>query len=282
MRIRKHHIAFLGMLLIGGLVWSQMVIYLLYELFGFNLKTGFLQYCIAFFRNRLFWHWAVLIGLNAIVIYSFWMILQVLASQLATLRRWNKYVDDHRDPQLTAQLSRKYANRGYEVVVIRHESILALTSGFRRPRVILSSTLVSEFSEREVASIVLHEISHCRHYDPARMLVMKVITDSLPFIPVLKRLSHYIRVWIELEADQYAIRRMGSRADLASVLLRCSRLTENVKVGIGFADEAINYRLLQLIEPQKEIRVPLVHFMPLTISFFVIFFIGMIVVSSCT
>ncbi|HUC91785.1 MAG TPA: M56 family metallopeptidase [Paenibacillus sp.] len=285
MRLRKHHLVLLLMILISGFIWSQMVIYALHELFGFNPRWGIAQYCVAVLSGKLFWHQAVLIGLSVIIAYSFGTILRVLCSQIANQRKWNRHVGDNQHARLTAQMNRKYRNRGYEVAVIRHESIVALTSGFRRPRIILSTALISECTDREIDAVVMHECSHCRQYDPMRMLVIKIMTDSLPFIPLLKRLSHYIHVWVELEADQYSIKRMRSQVDLASVLLRCSNASKNSPnrtVGIGFADEAINYRLLQLIEPKRKIRVPLFDFIPLWISLAAIFALTGMIISGCT
>ncbi|GGF96160.1 M56 family metallopeptidase [Paenibacillus abyssi] len=282
MKLQKHHVVLVVMMLISGFVWTQMAIYVLHELFGFDPIGGIVQYCVTALNGQTLSQQMMVLGIHVLIAFSFGMLLWSLYKQLVLAGRWNIYVKAARHNRLSKQLNRKYRQYGQEIIVIRHNAVLALTSGFIRPRIVVSSALLSEFSAREIEAIVLHECSHCRSYDPARMLIMKVMKDSLPYIPILKRLSHYIEVWIELEADGYAVRQMQTRVDLASVLLRFSRMSQRLPVGIGFvSDQAINYRMLRLIDPKKKIHVPLLKLMPLTISSFMMFILSSIVASGC-
>ncbi|UVI31148.1 M56 family metallopeptidase [Paenibacillus spongiae] len=281
MRFQKHRLVFVSMMAISAFVWLQMAIYLLHEVFGLRPKWNLLQYCVAAVSEQTVLNQIVLIGLNGIMAYSIGMIIWFIGQQAVMERRWLARMKMNRHNRLSKQLNRKYRSLGYEITVIRHDSMLALTFGFIRPRILVSTALLSNFTEREMDAIVLHEVSHCRNYDPLRLLLVKMMKDSLPFIPVLHRMSHYIEVWVELEADRYAIEQMKSPIDLANVLLRYSRFSQRSLVGVGFADEAINYRLQQLIEPKSKIRVPILNIIPLSISSLMIFIISNIFVSGC-
>ncbi|CAM4398371.1 M56 family metallopeptidase [Paenibacillus alkaliterrae] len=282
MKFRKHDFVFLFMLLVSGFVGFQMVIYLLHALLGFNPSWGILQYCVAVFNDQGVIHSVINSGLNVLIAYSFGKLLYVGCRQILLERKWNNYVQANRHHEWTNHFNSKYKHLGQQIIVIEHHSVLAVTSGFTRPKIILSSALVSDFSEREITAIVLHEYCHCRNYDPLRMLIIKIMTDSLPFIPILRRFSHYINVWMELDADSYAVQYLKSPVDLASVLLKCSKMRRQISVGIGFADEAINYRLLRLIEPKKTIHVPLMQFNTWAISLLAIFIISSIIISGCS
>lgn len=282
MKPRKHHVVFIIMVLISGYIGLQMMIYLLHALLGFNLSWGILEYCIAIYSEITAIHSIINIGLFMLIAYSFGMLIYVFITQILLEKKWNSLVHMNQHKEWTIYISRKFSYLNQRIIVINYPTILAVTSGFLRPRIILSSSLVSEFTESEVKAIVLHEYSHCLNYDPIRMLLVKMMTDSLPYIPILRRLSHYINVWVELDADSYAVQYLRSPLELASVLLKCSKMGRHIQVGIGFADEAINYRLLRLIEPKKNIYVPLVHVNLLAISSLVTFSISIIVISGCS
>ncbi|UVI33441.1 M56 family metallopeptidase [Paenibacillus spongiae] len=282
MKPRNYHIVLSSMILISLFVWGQMAIYLLHELFGFDPKWAILQYCVAALQEQSVLHQIVLVLLNVMIAYSFGMILWLIGKQAIHERRWNVRLQMIRHNRLSKQFNHKFKKWGHEIIVIRHDSIIALAFGSLRPRIVISTALLNEFTEREIDAILLHESGHCQNYDPLRMLMVRIMKDSLPFIPILKRLSHYIDVWVELEADHYAVMHMKSPIDLASVLLKCSRLSQRTAIGIGFADKAINYRLQRLIEPKKKIRVPLLDFIPVTISSFMIVILSSIVISGCT
>lgn len=269
------------MIVVSGFVGAQMIIYVLHAVFGFHSSWGLLHYCIAALSELTFLHSAAKIGLNVLIAYTLVMVVVTGCKQLVLERKWKKYICANRHEKLSLQLNSKYKHLDQEIIVIRHNSILAVTSGLLFPKIIISSQLLSSFSEREISAILLHEYSHCRHYDPLRMLLVKMMISSFPFIPIFKRFSHYINVWIELEADQFAVQYMRSPVDLATVLVKWSKMSTNKGVGVAFADKAINYRLLRLIEPNQAIRVPILSFSPLMISLIAIYIISCVVIFGC-
>lgn len=281
MKFRNHHFILIGMISVSGFVGAQMGLYLLHTLYGYHFTWSFLWNCLVVIKDLPLIHAVISNSFNILIIYSFGMVLIVGFKQLLLQIKWNRYVKVKRLHELSNIWNEKFNHIVHEIVVIEHNGMLALTTGFLRPRIIISKTLLAGFSEEEITAIVLHENCHCRNYDPLRMLIVKVISDGLPFIPILRQFSHYINVWVELEADHYVVHTMKSPVDLSNVLLKFSKMCSKSEVGIAFADKAINYRLQRLIEPKKKIHVPIFKFTPLVISLFVIFFIGCMVISGC-
>ncbi|WP_336775264.1 M56 family metallopeptidase [Paenibacillus sp. MMO-58] len=282
MKQLKHHFILFLMALTSGFVWLQMMVYLLHELYGYKPNWGYLQYCVAALSEQSLLHQVVLLGLNIMIIYSFGMVLWIICKQFVLVRKWSLYVSSNRNKSLSNQLNSQYSQFKQRITVIDHDSILAHTFGFFRPRIVVSAKLIEQFSERQLAAILWHEWSHCRSYDPMRMLFVKIMNDSLPYIPIFKRLAHYIQVWVELQADQYSVRKMNSSYELASVLYTCSQLENRVPVGVGFADQAINYRIQQLIEPNGKIRIPLLIATPFLSSSLMVILLSSVLVSSCS
>lgn len=282
MKRLKHHFILMLMALTSGFIWLQMMVYLLHELFDYNPKWGYLQYCVAVLSEQSILHQAVFLGLNIIIAYSFGMVLWIIFNQIVLERKWSKYVRTNRHDWLSEWVNTNYPHFRQRITVVEHHSILAHTFGFFRPRIVVSTNLMEQFSDRQLEAILWHEWSHCRSYDPMRLLLVKIMNDSLPFIPILKRLAYYIQVWVELQADQYSVNKMKSSFELASVLYKCSQLGNRAPVGVGFADKAINYRIQQLIEPHGKIRVPLLDVTPFMSSSFMVILFTSVVVSGCS
>ncbi|MBN2981789.1 M56 family metallopeptidase [Cohnella algarum] len=282
MKPLKHHVVFLSMIAISGFIWLQMAVYLGHELFGYNPDWGFIQYCLSLLKERTVWHEIVFIGLNVLIGYSYGMVLLEIARQWVHAKRWYRYVMIHRNERMTEKVNRCYPHFRNKIIVINQDSAVALTYGFLRPMIVVSSKTVEQFSEGELAAILWHEWCHCRHYDPLRLLLVKMMKNSLPFIPILNRPASYIHVVMELQADRYSIKRMNSPFYLANVLLKWSRMPNSAQIGIGFADNAINYRLMQLMEPGQKIQFPIWGTSPFLSSALMVVFITGIVTSGCS
>lgn len=89
-------------------------------------------------------------------------------------------------------------------------------------------------------------------------MILTISAKCLAFLPVVKGLVHYYKVWTELLADRYAIYRSGSEFHLAQVLLKMLKSNSNYSpdYGVHLANDSVNYRLQQLIDPQAEINLP--------------------------
>jgi hypothetical protein len=53
---RKSSLVLALSLLIAGLVWSQMGMYLAHIMFGVNLQVNFFKFCLSLFKEKSFYH----------------------------------------------------------------------------------------------------------------------------------------------------------------------------------------------------------------------------------
>ncbi|WP_179036654.1 M56 family metallopeptidase [Paenibacillus sp. URB8-2] len=282
MSIKKHQVALSLMILISLLIWSQMILYVLHEFRGYSPIWGLLEYCLSALAERTILHQVIFVGLNIIILYSFFVVIIMVYQQIRLERQWNKVVQTQCDITLTNRLNKRYDFIDGRIVVIHRDSLLALTSGFFRPKIVLSSKLVQEFTEHEILAVLLHEYNHAQKFDPLRLLIIHLIKNSLPFVPILKKLAHYIMVWTEIEADQFAVSQMKSPYELACVLYKCSRSKQKRPIGVGFADDAINYRIQKLVQPKAKIKIPVLEIIPVVMSSILFVLLSIIIISGCS
>jgi Zn-dependent protease with chaperone function len=97
---------------------------------------------------------------------------------------------------------------------------LLTVAGVRAPRVLVSGAALEVLEERELETALRHEVAHVRHLDNLKKLLMQ-------FSP-FPGMQHLERAWAEaaeLEADDAAVSSMGDALDLASALIKLSRIS---------------------------------------------------------
>ena len=94
--------------------------------------------------------------------------------------------------------------------VVRTNALLCFCVGFLRPRVVVSTALIDALSPAELQAALAHEASHQRRHDPLRLLVGRVVTCGLFFVPSLRELQWSSRVATEIAADTAAARSGGT------------------------------------------------------------------------
>lgn len=104
--------------------------------------------------------------------------------------------------------------------VVHAAEPLAFCAGYLRPRIYISALALKILSRPEIEAVVAHERHHQRRRDPLRLLALRTLADSLAFLPALRAMSRRHASLLELAADDAAVRATGSRAPLASALLR--------------------------------------------------------------
>ncbi len=173
---------------------------------------------------------------------------------------------------------------GTEFIVVNDEKFIALTIGFFQPRIIVSTGVLSMFSNHEVEAILLHEWYHCRNRDPLKMFLLALILDGLGYIPTMKAMVRDFKTWKELLADRFAIKQMGTEYYLGNVLLKLSKVgkMQHSTAVAYFAENAINYRIMQVLEPKQRIHVPMSDFKPLLLTLSLIFIMSSIILGGCS
>ena len=96
----------------------------------------------------------------------------------------------------------------------------AFCAGLLRPRVYLSTGAIDALEAEELDAVLAHEAQHARMRDPLRVFCLRVLSESLFFLPALRRLADRYASLSELAADAAAVRASGGdRRPLASALL---------------------------------------------------------------
>ncbi|WP_409344634.1 M56 family metallopeptidase [Paenibacillus sp. MBLB4367] len=198
------------------------------------------------------------------LIRAIWRIL----AQTYLSRKWLKLFRAAKHDKLTKRLTYKYRSLKTEIIVVRDEALVALAIGMRRPKIVVSTAVLDTFSSEEVKAILLHEWHHCLNRDNAKMFLTTLLAEAFGYWPIMKPIFRYYRTWTELLADRFAIRQMGTELPLASVLLKLSKLgnMQQHAASVHFAAAAMHYRIMQVLEPDKTVKVKLALLRPLLAS----------------
>jgi beta-lactamase regulating signal transducer with metallopeptidase domain len=127
----------------------------------------------------------------------------------------------------------------------RREAPPLTLMGVRRPRVLVSESAVALLSHEELRVALQHELAHMQSRDNLKKLVFRFC----PF-PGMARLESAWSQAAELAADDAAVSNLGDAIDLASALVKLSRLVpvEAAPVcTVGFVTGSISARVARLL-----------------------------------
>jgi len=102
--------------------------------------------------------------------------------------------------------------------LIENEKQFAFCLGIRKPKIYISTALLSILNEREIEAVLRHERYHLHNRDTLIMLIASIGQSLLPFFPLLSDLLHNYRIEREIRADAKAIQGLGDEKPLISVL----------------------------------------------------------------
>lgn len=105
------------------------------------------------------------------------------------------------------------------VHAVKDDRLFALTVGFFKPTIYISSGLQGKLSEDELNSVIAHEQFHQKYYHPLVLLCINTLRRSLFFFPFLQDIVKYINLKLEIAADEEAIF-ITSRKILASAFVK--------------------------------------------------------------
>jgi beta-lactamase regulating signal transducer with metallopeptidase domain len=255
---RQPRIALLWIAIIGNLVIIQLGYNIFHQLRDIPFEYNLLRFLSAIHADILSNHLFFEPVLNGLFIFSFIMLCRILIQQVKVYKKWKTYVDSKSSPELTDHYCKKFNKENVRIKVISDSSLVAMTAGFIKPGIILSTGLLERFNEQELEAILFHEMYHCKFRHPLQMLILTMIAESLAFLPMMKSLVHHYKVWMELLADRFAIYRLGSEIQLGQVLLAVMKNypVQSQACGVHFVNESVNYRLKQLINPHTKINIP--------------------------
>jgi Zn-dependent protease with chaperone function len=271
-------------LLVGLLFLSQMAFFVAHQLWGTHLLIDIFQYCISAVKEGTELRIAIYLIINVIILYTVSRMLNRIIKQMVSTHRLITAFQEKKHRKLTKKMNFRYRQWKTEIIVVQDDHFVALTLGLYRPRIIISTGLIHMFSEQEVQAILLHELYHCKNRDPLRMFLLTLIQDSMGYIPMMKSMVQEFRTWKELLADRFAIKQMGTEYYLGNVLLKLSHTgqTKHTSAVVYFADNAINYRIMQVLEPDRSVRFPISRFNPILLNLSIFLILGSLIQGGCS
>lgn len=144
-----------------------------------------------------------------------------LIRQLKDTRRFLTSLPAREDPAPT-RLRRLTSELGItdHVDLIPDTRAYSFCYGLLRPRICVTTGLLSLLDDAELRALLLHERHHLRQHDPLRILVSEVLAHALSPLPIANLLARRHRVAQEVAADQAAIAGSNSEVPLSSALLK--------------------------------------------------------------
>lgn len=248
--------------LIAILVLRQIGMYAIHLLFGVNAHLNIFKFCVSLFKQNFIYFQAVSYAVIAFVAHIILIFIVRLIQQYVRMASFKNTIQSLQLPVLTSRIHGAYGAEGSSVIVIGHRQPLAFTMGFRSPVIVLSSGLIELLDSRELEAVIAHESFHRTNYDALKLFVLQLIAQSLWFIPLTKWSYANYKIICELQADEHAVGRMGSELGLGGALLKMLQSgiggsADKSPVLASFSDEAVNFRLRQLVDPQNGLPVKL-------------------------
>ncbi len=140
---------------------------------------------------------------------------------------------------------------------------LCFCTGFISPHLYLSPWMTQKLTPEELEALLLHEKYHLENHDPLKVLLGRLVTSVLFFIPALQDVFKRYLIEKEIAADQNAIQYQGHRRGLAGVLDKLVQERSSAPIeglAVGGAD-ALEYRIeyLKGHAPQRVYPIPFPH-----------------------
>lgn len=246
---------------------AQMVMYAGFTLFHWESLRSWFDMCNSWFIKWGMPFMAIL--LDALTWTTVAAGIIMLGIQLVSYIRVKRRFAPLRRRELERRLTLTYSLPRGRLTVIEQEQTVALTMGFIRPVIVLSTGLIRMLEEQELEAVIRHEEYHMKHRDALRAMPAYLLSKMMWYLPILRWCHHWLKISAEVQADQYAVSRTGSPLGLGSALLKLARTKPPIQMNLGhasFADTPINIRIRQLIDPAEKPRMPL-PFMSTVISF---------------
>lgn len=272
------------MLLFGSLILLQMAMFIVHQIWNVQWTWNIFQYCLTAIGEASVGHIIVKLLFNLLIVYTISRMTWRLLNQIYLSWKWDRHFQSQINVKMTRRLNRKYRAWKTRILVIEDEAFVAISMGMFRRRIIVSTGIFNIFSKPEIEAILLHERYHCDQFDPMKALLSAVVVDGIGYVPIIKAAAHYYKTYKELLADRFAIKHMGTEYYVGAVLFRLSAINRvhRLPVGVAFADVAINYRIMQVLDSQKPIHVPFLQIKPFMFSLAIVLIMMNIVAGGCS
>lgn len=141
------------------------------------------------------------------------------------------------------------AQRQRDYWTLQMEQATAFTVGFWRPTVVVSQGLLAACDQRDIDILLAHEFAHRRRRDNLRVLLMGLLTLTLPG-PIRAKIRDHFRLTVERSCDLSAAR-SHSKVAVADAIVKVARLCHvgANTVTSAFANHHVESRVHFLLNP---------------------------------
>lgn len=139
--------------------------------------------------------------------------------------------------------------------LLEHPAPVAFCLPGARPLLVLSSGMVAELDEAELAAVVAHERAHLREHHHLYLLPFVAWEAALPVLPAAGRAHAAVRELVEMRADDVGLRELDGadpRRTLAQAIVAAAGRPGGAEVpggALAVTGGAVRARVVRLLEP---------------------------------
>jgi Zn-dependent protease with chaperone function len=141
--------------------------------------------------------------------------------------------------------------------LLEHPAPVAFCIPGARPLLVLSSGMVAELDDAQLAAVVAHERAHLREHHHLYLLPFVAWEAALPVLPAAGRAHAAVRTLVEMRADDVALGSLPGRAPrrtLAQAIVVAAGGAGGAGVPSGalaVTGSAVGARVVRLLEPRR-------------------------------
>jgi beta-lactamase regulating signal transducer with metallopeptidase domain len=141
--------------------------------------------------------------------------------------------------------------------LLEHPAPVAFCIPGARPLLVLSSGMVAELDDGQLAAVVAHERAHLKEHHHLLLLPFVAWEAALPVLPSAGRAHGAVRELVEMRADDVALTSLagpGARRTLARAIVAAAGGAGGVGVPAGalaVTGSATGARVVRLLEPAQ-------------------------------
>ncbi|MCM3440185.1 M56 family metallopeptidase [Metabacillus halosaccharovorans] len=246
-------------LFLAIVLFIQMGLYLYHHVFGTFIHYNVFQLCISLFSGNTILYHLVLFLVNSFIAWTFIMVCIKIIKQVFFYSKMKNRMKEKLNHSITEKMNTLFNRGKKDIYVIQNQEPVAYTVGFIRPIIIISTNLIELLDKNELEAVIHHETAHQKYNDPFKVFLLQLISEVMWYIPIAKWCYENYKIMVELVADEYAVKCMGSEVGLGSALIKLIKSyihnRSTAPVFVPFSDGSVNYRIKQLLEPESSIPV---------------------------
>ncbi|MGG1688261.1 M56 family metallopeptidase [Pseudalkalibacillus sp. NRS-1564] len=256
MRIKQPRFLFMLSFFLVAMMIVQMSLYSLHLYSNWTLMLSVLEACHNMLRAIGLSSMNLL--LEVLILSTFSLIVMMIVKQIYRYVTFSKRLSLLHEDTVTQEVIRNFDLGNQALEVIRSDEPIALTYGMIRPKIVLSTELVSLLSKEELRAVIYHETFHQQHRDPLKKFIITLLVHALWYVPILKWVSNHYHTLREIAADRFAMKE-ANMLDLSSALLKLLKSDHRQRhaFAVSFAETSVNDRIQHILAPEKEVHVTL-------------------------